>query len=65
MMLRILGNILCNPKVKVKDTKRVYAMVYHRLKSSFHDFHDRSLCGVRILSGLKVMKLTLCSYWYN
>ena len=34
-MLKILGNILCNPKVKVKDKKRVYAMVYHRLQSSF------------------------------
>ena len=33
-MKRILGNILYDPKVKVKDKKQVYAMVYHGLQSN-------------------------------
>ena len=36
------GNVLYNPKVKVKDKKRVYAMVYHRLQSIY-------LCFVSVM----------------
>ena len=34
-MYSVLGNISCNldDKVNVKDKKRVYTMVYHRLRS--------------------------------
>ena len=33
-MLRVLRNTLCNLKVKINGERRVFAMVYHRVKSS-------------------------------